>query len=269
MAHKVKITRKQIKQDDKFLATIKGVTAKVVTTATDVSWLEANRRTIIAVLAAVIAVCLAIGAYFGYASWQRHGAERLMTKADEIYRAPVVSPDEYQKNALLRAMGAYTDADKKWNEAAEAYDELAARYPATKAGGLAAFFAGNAFYQLGKYDKAIERYEAYVERAGKNAPFAAMAKQGMAYSYEAEGKLEQAEKGFQELLAEAGGTTAFLALFDVARVYEKEKQFDKAIETLKKVDASEIAQGPQAYEFKRQAQAKIGMLEARRAAPQS
>jgi hypothetical protein len=71
---------------------------------------------------------------------------------------------------------------------------------------------------------------------------------------------------FQELSADAGSATAFLSLFDLARVYEKENQLDKAVETLKKAEDSELVKSRQFYEYRMQAEMKIAALEARRGA---
>ncbi len=264
MAHKVKITRKQIKQDDKFLAAIKGVTRKVIVTTTDRTWLEKNRTILIACAAALLLVVVGVGVYFGVNSWQRRGAEKLMAQADAIYRAPVVTAEELQKNRMLRSLGAYTEAGKKWSDAAAAYDRLSTAYPRSQAGLLAAYYAGNCYYDLKKYDDAIARYQDYLAKAGANAPFAAFARQSVGYAYEAEGKLKEAETAFQGLTADASETTAFLSLFDLARILEKEQQWDRAIATLKKVDEAKLEQGPQMMEFKRQADVKIAALEARR-----
>ncbi len=266
MAHKVKITRKQIKQDDRFLATIKGVTRSVITTATDRTWLEANRTALIAGGIALIVVVVAVGGYFLWTGHQRAGAESLMATADGIFRAPVVSAEVLQKNPVLRSIGAYTDASKKWTDAAQAYEKLAATYPRSPAGALAKFYAGNSLYELKKYEEAIADYRKYLDVAGANAPFAGLAKQSIGYAYEAEKKLPEAEKMFQELSADAGSATAFLSLFDLARVYEKENQLDKAVETLKKAEDSDLVKSRQFYEYRMQAEMKIAALEARRGA---
>jgi tetratricopeptide (TPR) repeat protein len=264
VAHKVRITRKQIKQDDKFLHAMKEATRKVVVGTGDVPWFERYQKQMLIGLIAVVAVAVLVGGWYAYAAHRAKKAERLMAQADAIYRAPVVTAEQYQKSPLLKAVGAFTDEKKKWSEVVAAYDAVSQAHGGTNSGKLALFYAGNGYYELREYDEAINRYEQYLQKAGADAPFAVLAKQGMGYAYEALNKLDEAQKQFLGLVTEAGGTIAFLSLFDLARIYEKKGDFDQAIETLKKVDSADVAQSPQYFEFKRQAETKIATLEARR-----
>lgn len=264
MAKKVKITRKQIKQDDKFLHALKGVTKKIVASPTeDESTFEKYKPYLIwgGIVLAVVAVIVA--AVWGFTQYRVKGAERLMAQADAIYRVPVVTEEQFNQNPMLRSIGAYTDAKKKWSDAAEHYEAVIAGYANTEYGILSQLYAANCYYELGEYNEAISRYQQYLEKAGNDAPFALLARQSIGYAQEALGKFEEAEQTFLGLTAEEGSTISLLSLFDLARIYEQKDQMDKALATMKKFNEVELTQGPQFYQIKRRAEAKIKMLEAR------
>lgn len=264
MARKVKITRKQIRQDDAFLHAMKEVTGRVVETMTDKSFYHQYRLPIFGALAGIVVVAVVAAGVFGYAAWQANGAVQLMAEADNIYRAPVLPPEQYKENAMAAQLaGAYTDAQSKWSAAAEKYDAVSNSFGGTDAGILALFFAGNSYYELADYAEAAARFESYVAKAGAGAPFAPLAKQSMGYAYEALGQLDKAETMFLDGAKSAGATTSFLALFDLARIYEKQDKIDQAIETLKKIETTEVQLGPQVNQLKQRAKSKISMLESR------
>ncbi|MDP8225508.1 MAG: tetratricopeptide repeat protein [Candidatus Lernaella stagnicola] len=268
MARKVKITRKQIKQDDKFLATMKDVTGKVVAAVSDRDFWGQYKKPLIVAGAVLLVVVIAAGTVFGLTIYQRHSAAKLMALADAMNRAPVITPEQYEQNAAMaQALGAYTDANAKWSAVAENYDAVATQYPDTEFGQLALFYAGNGYYELKEYQEAVTRYEKYLEKVGSDAPFAPLAQQSVGYAYEELGKLPEAEKAFLELVKRESTTTSLLAMFDLARIYEKQEKIDEAIATLKKVDNVQISLGPQVGKLKRQAENKIKWLEASRKKP--
>ncbi len=262
MAKKYKITRKQIKQDDKFVAALKDVTKKIVlkTTGREVSAIDWPRFLILSAVGLAI-LCLLAGGVYSIIVYRNHKAERLMAQADTIYRAPVVSRDEYEKEPMYRAVGAYTDAKKKWSDAAERYEAVAAAYPSTDYGILSLLYLGNCYYDLGEYPEAIARYQGYIKKAGANAPFASLTRQSIGYAQEAMNKLDDAEKTFLALSAEEGSTISVLSLFDLARIYETKKNYPKAIEALKKITATELATSPEFFQLRKKAEEKIKALE--------
>ena len=263
MAKKYKITRKQIKQDDKFVAALKDVTRKIVNKTTGQEASEIDWPRILLLTAIGLAVVILItGAVFSIMHYRHGKAERLMAQADTIYRAPVVTKAEYDSDPTYRTMGAYTDAKKKWSDAAERYEAVVAAYPGTEFGVLSLLYLGNCYYELGEYPEATTRYEAYVKKAGNGAPFAPLARQSIGYAQEAANKLDDAEKTFLALSGEEGSAIALLSLFDLARVYEEKKDLPKALETLKKAAASEAMSSPEFFQLKRKIEGKIKALEA-------
>jgi tetratricopeptide (TPR) repeat protein len=263
VARKVKITRKQIKQDDAFLATMKEVTGKVVSTVSDRNLWDQYRNQLIVGAVALAAVVIALGAIFGVGAVKTAKAEKMMAEADSIFRAPVISAEEYEKNpAMALSLGAYTEEKAKWSAAAEKYGSVAREYPGTSFGKLANFYAANSYYELADYEEALALYQAYLDNAGFTAPFAPLARQSAGYAQEEMGKLADAEATFLSLVKDENVTTSFLAMFDLARVYEKQDKFDKAIETLKKIESVDVTLNPKTNKLKRQAEAKLRWLEA-------
>lgn len=252
-----------MKQDDKFVAALKDVTKKIITsTKGDTESAAKFRRyfTIGAIVAGVVIVLAGIVALVGYQNVKK--AERLMAQADTIYRAMVVTKAEYESNPTFRTIGAYVDATKKWSDAAEAYEAVIGNHENTNYGILALLYSGNCYYQLGEYDEAIDKYEKYIKKAGRDAPFALMTRQSIGYCYEALDRLDDAEEVFLSLTAEEGSTVSILSLFDVARIYQAKKEYQKALDSLKKIDSYEAVKSPQFYQFKKDAEAKIKTLQA-------
>ena len=262
MAKKYKISRKQIKQDDKFVAALKDVTKKIVlkTTGREASSIDWPRWILLGAIGLAVLILLS-GAVYSIIGYRHQKAERLMAQADTIYRAIVVSKEEFESDPSYRALGAYTDAKKKWSDAAERYEAVVAAYPGTDYGILSLLYLGNCYYELGEYQEAIGRYEGYVKKGGANAPFALLARQSIGYAQEALNKFDDAEKTFQSLTTEEGSTIAVLSLFDLARIYEEKKNYPKALETMKKISTMELANSPQFMQLKRKAEAKIKVLE--------
>jgi len=263
VAKKVKITRKQIKQDDKFLATMKSVTKTVVGTVTGspTDFWTRWKKTIIT--ASVVLVVVLIG-LAGFRLLHAHNVKKAMTAmgaADIVFAKAVDAGDE--------------ERESLWASAAELYDGVVNDFRGTDYAKIALFHAGNCYFELGSikndhFNTAIDRYQAYLNQNGHNAPFATLAMQGIGYSYEALENLDGAAETFRTLTEiPEGGAIKLLSILDLARIYEKQKKWDQALEALKKVNDIEIFNNPEsaqvdlAKQYKDQAAGKIKKLETR------
>jgi len=262
VAKKYKITRKQIKQDDKFLAAIKDVTKKIVVHEegeTNVDWMRYLKIGV-----TVLSILVLIGgAVFGFSAYRAKKAERLMAQADVVYRAPIVTEEEYKANPQYASIGAYIDKKKKWSDAVDQFNVVVKKYPGSKYGVMALLNLGNCYYELGEYQEAIGNYQKYLDKVGLDDPFASLARQSMAYAFEALGDLGKAEEIYTSLTGEEGSTIAVMSLLDLARVYEQKNELDKAIGALDRVVQTEQIDSPSFYKLKRRAEGKLQMLKAR------
>ena len=262
MAKKYKITRKQIKQDDKFLAAIKGVTKKIVVHDEEEEGIDWMRFLKIGVTVLSI-VILVGGAVFGFVAYRNKKAERLMAQADVVYRAPIVTEEDYKANPQYASIGAYIDKKKKWSDAVDQFNIVVKNYPNSKYGIMALLNLGNCYYELEEYQEAVSYYQKYLDKVGLDDPFASLARQSMAYAFEALGDLGKAEEIYTSLTGEEGSTIAVLSLLDLARVYEQKNELDKAIGALDRVVQSDQISAPSFYKLKRRAEGKLQMLKAR------
>lgn len=263
MAKKVKITRKQIKQDDKFLATMKSAAKTVVGTVagSNPEFWQRQKKTLILGGVILAAALIGLAGYQIFHSRSVQNAMATMGEADIAFAKAVEATDE-EKEAV-------------WTSAAEKYDGVINDYRGTDYAKIASFHAGNCYFELGgfkkeHYNTAIDRYQAYLNQNGQNAPFATLAMQGIGYSYEALGNLDGAAETFRTLADNpSGGAIQLLSILDLARVYEKQQKLDQALETLKKAKDIKVFTDPEATqldlskEYKDQAASRIEKLESK------
>src|SRR5688572_5866952 len=78
------------------------------------------------------------------------------------------------------------------------YLKVANAYSSTTAGRQAQLLAAGALYVDGKYSEALAGFQSFIEKAGKS-PLLPEAHLGVAASYEALGKLQEAAAKYQEI----------------------------------------------------------------------
>jgi tetratricopeptide (TPR) repeat protein len=89
---------------------------------------------------------------------------------------------------------------------------------------------------LGEYDKAIAAYRAFLgSKAATVDILKAQAVEGLGYALEASGKLEEAKKEFEKLMASSSGETKKMATYQTARLSEKKGEEDAAKKLYKDV----------------------------------
>ncbi len=113
--------------------------------------------------------------------------------------------------------------------------EISEAYGGTQAGNLATFYAADALYQLGEYDRALALFEAF-DREENLLGAGALA--GIAAIYEDQGAYEEAAQYYREAAAlyESAATSPYY-LLDAARAYEAAGAFEQALETYRMIEA--------------------------------
>ncbi len=147
------------------------------------------------ILAAALAVGLAI---FGFKTY----SERQTVKAAAAY-------DDAMKifSARIRSLGepaqpgetTFTDEKTKYNEAAQHFSDVAKKYPHTRPGQLAGYYAGLSDEKLDKNDEAKKWLQGLAD--GGDYDLAAMARFELAQMHDRAGQSDEAVKLYQDLIA--------------------------------------------------------------------
>ena len=205
------LTRKDMKAPDKFQ-----------TAATQAaSWAAGRKPTLIAALAAVVAILVAIAAITSWRSSQRQKAGGL------LYQTLVAASGEVSSIPLPGVSGPIfkTDAERQQAVVQRARD-VRDQFPSSSAAGTAALAEGDARFRLGEWDAAVAAYQAYLDKAPAEDPLRFAALDGVARVQEAKGQLAEAAQTWQK----AAEVKAFAdrATLERARVLAQAGQADEA-----------------------------------------
>ncbi|MCP4678106.1 MAG: tetratricopeptide repeat protein [Deltaproteobacteria bacterium] len=93
-----------------------------------------------------------------------------------------------------------------------------------------------AHFDLGEYDKAIAAYKKFLASGDKSlARLRPTAREGLGLALEATGKVDEAQKQFDDLVTKTQGAAANMARYHAARLARKKDDKDRAIELFKEV----------------------------------
>ncbi|MBW2276462.1 MAG: tetratricopeptide repeat protein, partial [Deltaproteobacteria bacterium] len=110
-------------------------------------------------------------------------------------------------------------------------------------GMMALLGAAAAHLDLGETDKAIEKYEAFLEGYAADAPWLEPnALEGLGHALERAGKLDDARARYKELADGSEGRTKLVALYDEARIAELQGDKDGAVKMLGEI-IDEVTEG--------------------------
>ena len=138
---------------------------------------EENKSLVFGAVGALVAVILVIFGFMYYQNQQQDNAASQMTEATALY-----------ENGNYRAA---LDGDN----GAPGLLEIVDRFGSTKAGNLARFYAGDALFQLGEYEEALEYFQDYDK---DNDAIGAAAYAGEAAVHESMGDFARAAERFEE-----------------------------------------------------------------------
>lgn len=186
------------------------------------TWFQENQKQIIWGTTAVVVIALAVSFY----QWKKHDTENSASAALSAVEAQRMLPggsrnesaDAYLKvsnehagtkaaaRALLLAGGAYF-VQGSYTEAQAQFQKFLALYPDSPLRSQASLGVASCLDALGKPDEAAVAYKNVVDRHVGD-PVLAPAKFALARIYESQGKLDQAQRLYEELTREAGGSMA-------------------------------------------------------------
>ncbi|MBL7032204.1 MAG: tetratricopeptide repeat protein [Nitrospira sp.] len=172
-----------------------------------------ERQKQLIVAGAVAAVILASYMTFSmYSSSLKADAAAIEMKANDYHYGVVVE-------------GVMSD-EERLKKAVELYQESVD----VKASLTALFNLGNTYYKLGEYDKAIEQYEAVIDKFGGNTEMVSLVYQKIASSYMRSGHKEKAFEALGKLAQVKGGIFKDTAMVLEARYLESAGDTGKSLE---------------------------------------
>jgi len=152
----------------------------------------------------------------------------------------------YESNAeevYAKAFNTYSFADVNNGMESDAlknavvlYEELGRDYPRSDAAALSFYNLGNIFFNIGEMDKAIEAYKSFIKKSPRNSVLTSLAYYGLGYCYEKKDDYAQSLESFRQSDENLKGKH-FKAInySNIARIYEKMDEPEKALEYYRKV----------------------------------
>lgn len=205
MAAAKKIIKKKLKEPDEFV------------TLTERAYLFINRhwKPIAGVGVAVLILVLSVILFQRWEKSKEQNAFQMLHVAVENYQ---MASSPYRESAA---------SDHK--DALEKFAEVAAKFPGTSSGRLALLYQGNIHLRGGEFDQAIQAYENFLQKVGKERLYRSFAMEGLGYSYEGKGNYEKAIAAYQKEI-ELGQDFSANGYLGLGRCYEKLGKTKEAVE---------------------------------------
>jgi predicted negative regulator of RcsB-dependent stress response len=146
-------------------------------------------------LIAAIVIALGVFGWKTYTERQSMKAGAALDDAMKSYQARIRTPSE----PTLPGEITYFDDNNKYSDAAKKFSDVAMKYPHTRPGQVAAYYAALSDEKLGKSDEAKRWLQTVA--ASSNEDFASMARFELAHLNDRQGQGDEAVKLYQQLIA--------------------------------------------------------------------
>ncbi len=197
-----KITKKELKEPD-FL---QAEASKFLV------YFEHHRLKMLVFLVALLVVMAVFGGWSIYRFNYNKSALKLYNQVE----AASLAADGEEANAKLLLAG---------------YQSVSAKYPHSKAGLYAYYQLGNQYFELHQYDKSLQSYDEFLQKADSNNFLRIFAYTGQGYCYEAKKDYTKSLGAFEEALKVPEGKELAGQIYsDLARIYEKLNDIKKSKE---------------------------------------
>lgn len=188
----------------------------------------------------VLTAIVVAGVIWGIVEFTDRRSERAAEEfafAVKIVESPLIAPGETALAPKGEKPVPRFLSDKERQEAALAtLDQLRKRYSSSSVAGSALLFRATALFRLARYNDAISAYRDFLASRPKDNLFAAMAHEGLGYCHEAQAKLDDALKEFQEagrVAEKSNNLYRDRAALAEARIWAKKGDKKKAIERIR------------------------------------
>lgn len=209
-----------------------------------------NKKNVIIGVSSVVAVFLiVIGSIMFYDYQVKQGLIKYETVFEEHEEAMGTLSDDFRaKESAIedKESEEYTSLQKEFEvkrqkisfETAKKLEELSKDLSIGYAGEFSGYVAAGMYFSMKKYDKAAELYIEYAENSSNNV-YKEMALQQAGICYEWLNKNDEALKIYLELEMSDESLAKSRTLYDIARIYQKTNQTEKAKEYFSKVIATD------------------------------
>ncbi len=167
----------------------------------------------------VFALVIVLGAgYFFYTASYEKDAARLYFDA----RLKIMRSDPMGTGAVM------PDAIRTLSDVVE-------KYPSSDAAQSARYELGNLYYLVGDFDRSIQVYKEFIDKASKKDIRTVYARFGIGYACEAKKEYEKALEAFNQVAdSKPGNVFEGLSYRNIARIYEEMNDSGKALDYYKK-----------------------------------
>lgn len=196
-------------------------------------WYEKHRVPVLSGLGAAALLIAGFIAWTYLGSRGDESAAAALAKAVDTEAAPIRNPDDVEAADLPASGESYPTVEARNRRALAESRDVLRTHAGTRAAVWARLGEARALLDLGQGAQARESYEKALHEAQGDATVLARAYEGLAFTYEAEGKTSDAVTKFQQLSHAGDGAFRDLAEYHLARMYLAQHQNDRAKETLR------------------------------------
>jgi tetratricopeptide (TPR) repeat protein len=115
--------------------------------------------------------------------------------------------------------------------ALEKLDELTKDFPRTYAGKLALLYKGSLLLKTGQFDEAIQAFEDFLSKMGKEKAYSLLALDGLGFAYEGKKDYEKAIEKYKQIITTDEKFESGEAYLKIGRCYEKLGKSKEALES--------------------------------------
>ena len=199
-----------------------------------------NRQKLYAAAGAIVLVIVLAGGYYFYSASQEKDAARLYFDARVMARK-------------ADPMGTGVAVP----EIAKAFADVVDKYPSTDAAQSARYELGSLAFNAGDFDRSIQVYREFIDKAGSKDVRTIYAWFGIGYAHEAKKEYEKALEAFNRVASmNPGAVHEGLSYRNIARIHEEMNDRGKALEYYKK--ALEKTKDPSATTILKRKIAQLG-----------
>jgi len=204
-----KIIKKKLKKPDEFI------------TITEKTFLFITRHSKSIAAGGGILLILIVSIFF-FQKWERGKEE----KAYQMFNSAM---ETYQMvNASYRE-----GSPQEYKNVLEKFNEILTKFPRTPSGKIAILYKGNIDIRLGEFEEAMEAYESFLQKAGKEKLYRSFAMEGLGYAHEGKKDYEKAINVYQKVVDLGERFQSANAYLGLGRCYEKLGKNREALEQYK------------------------------------